>query len=263
MPILLLLLIISLLLSACQTSPILPDPASSASTHSASALIWADDDSAVVFSQAVAADNNLQQLFIADFENPQQTLGAAYAHQLQSLHFMKKRAYVLRHSKSKQGRHFFDKINMKGHELTIMEIQPLLKACETQALNPMQMLPSLNGRYLAFIHTPACGFIQIDFIKARNLTTVKTETLETDHHLTALWTTAGLVLADPTEQLAWRFSHQQATSEIDYPTCLTPASNSTALSSHGERAFLDPQGSLQVEVIDPATNQNNCLSPTQ
>ena len=246
------------LLSACQQNPPKPDidapPAitEAAKLHLIGKIIWAEDDAAIAFHLQEAEG---YQLYIEGMEDEgkRQALGKPSPHKPLAWYFMRKQGYVLRKSQDDKGRFYFDRIDLQGNEITVLELQPTVLNCPQPVLEP-NILPSSNGRYLAFSYYSDCDTLQLDFLRARSLASTANYSLNVQAS-SLHWQEKDLIITDAEEQMAWRAQRRVAPEAVAYPSCVLPETSSSYQSSQGEIAILDATGALSFSSAEPWCEQ--------
>jgi len=239
---LLFLVLSSLLLSACsitQTKIVLPPE------HA----VWSNDDTEIAVVQAITDPTNPErhqfQIFVRKpdgSDNRQVT--EVRSEQIRQLYYVKDPGYVIAESILANERSRFDRINLEGNEITVMETRlGPTQICPKQsgALPLIQngVLPSPDGQILAQLFNRTCGEIEINFLQAKDLLAVDGYSLKIDAPAQATWHPQGhLVITLNDGQTAWQLNVEQAPSPTDYPSCLYPATTSSNIAADGRRVIL-------------------------
>ena len=242
------------LISACQQNPSRPndkpptEQPNSTEIETIGKIVWSDDDTAVAFH---LKEPEAYQLYIEELngDGARQALGKPSPYQPLAWYFMKKQAYVLRKSQDKNGRLYFDRIDLKGHEIMVLEFQTPDLDCANTPLAPA-ILPSNNGRYLVFSYYSDCDTLQLDFLRAKSLASVANYSLNA--HATSLhWQDKNLIISDSHRQQAWQASRKLSPQVIDYQACVLPATSSGTQSAQDEIAFLGEDAQLNFSTAMP------------
>ncbi len=236
------LVLSSLFLSACTTSPLKTDlPPEQA--------VWSSDGNEVAVVQALIDPNEptrqQYQIFVRrpDGSDNRQVTGVR-TEQIRQLYYMKSPDYVIAESLLEGGLSRFDKITLDGHEITVMETrQNTAQLCPDHIgvlpLVQHGVLPSPDGKILAHLYNRACGHIVIEFLQAHSLLTKDGFTLNISAPAQATWHPQGyLIIALNDGKTAWRVGIEQAPMPTEYPRCLYPTTTSSNLSADGRRVSL-------------------------
>ena len=245
------------IVSACTTTA----PREWSTQEQLERVVWADDNSdlAVVSSSfetrasgnlfgAATEQRNVQhQIWLQNADGSQRrALTQKRPNQNQQLFYMKQSGYLVVDSVSPEGVRRFDKIDLEGNELPIVEEQMVYQPCsdlespEQAHQVAHQIIPSPDGSLLVEVYSPECGQATIEFLYANNLSFIDGQTFSIDEPMTVMWHPFGYVIFTSNDlDKAWKVAPHAPPVPIQPPSCLTPLTTSSAVSLDGKLAYIE------------------------
>jgi len=156
--------------------------------------------------------------------------------------YMKPSGYLVVESLSENGTRRFDKVDLEGHWLPIVEeqqpYQPCPKEAPTAAQVDHQIIPSPNGEQLIEVYSSQCGQSTIEFLYANNLSFIDSQNFNIDKPMKVMWHPNGTVIMVSKDlDKAWQFAAQTPPLPIKPPRCFSPVTNSSNISSEGQLVY--------------------------
>lgn len=221
-------------------------------------IVWADDDSEVAMvilhfeeSQPDWLDTTTEkryfkhQLFRQKINSEERTaLTELRDHRLGHVFFMKSANYLITESILPGGARRFDKIDMQGHEILIVETpdeahRPCQSATQKFTLTPT-VLPAPDGQQLAYVYSPECNKATIEFLEIEHLTVLDNQTFNIDEPMHVTWHRDGYVIFSTVQRdKAWQVKVQEPPLPILPPRCLSPVTTSSSVSAEGHLIYLN------------------------
>lgn len=245
------LALVSVLLSACGSSALRPD---SNPVHQLA--VWSADGAGIAVAEPGPNDNT-HRIVLYDAEGKNRTpLTEQRPYRASRLYYLKDSDYLVVESLIGEQSVKFDRINLDGHEITIIETRkPAQSLCESSGVTvPTSVLPSPDGKLLAYIYSPACNEVTVEFLRARNLQTTDSQNLSLEQSVTPTWHPGGyLILAASDGKTAWQLTPNQEIASTLYPRCLSPQTRSAAINQDGRLVeFRDGQVQISDAGSQPA-----------
>lgn len=235
-------------------------------------VVWADDSSevAVVVSHLeekisgwlnkTTEKRNLNyQVFVQEINgNEKRPITELRDTPVGQIFFMKRAGYLVIESLLKDGGQSFDKMDMQGHEMLIVEtskeVCPVQKAAAGSKPFPAvyhTVIPSPDGKQLAHVYSPECGKVTIDFLDADSLTVVDGQTFDIDEPTDVTWHRDGyIIFATVKLDKAWKVAVQESPVPIQPPKCLSPKTTSSSVSTGGRLVYPDETGKLAMKRVE-------------
>ena len=230
-------------------------------------VVWADDGSEL----AVIIQNQPQDQ--ADLTLPQHQIWVQHQdgsdrhtitgwrnYQAQQIFYMKQAGYLVVESLLEKGARRFDKINLDGNEILIIETpdnehQPCQQsrtANSTPAV-PLQVeqtvIPSPDGQRLAHIYSPECGKVTVEFLYANSLNIFDNQTMTIDEPMKATWHRENyIILTNYNNDKAWKVTPLTPPLPVLPPKCLSPVTTSSDISSEGQQVYFEGDTLVTKEV---------------
>jgi len=143
----------------------------------------------------------------------------------------------------------FDKIALNGNEILIIETpdtehqgcrdkEPTSPKMPKPARVQHTVIPSPDGQQLAYIYSPACGKVTVEFLHANNLSLFDSQTMDVDEPMNATWHIDGYVIL-ATNSNAWKVTALAPPEPITSPKCLSPVTTSSDVSLEGKRVSFE------------------------
>ena len=203
-------------------------------------IVWADDGSDMALVKNLLAGQ--QQIISRSISGTQQqAITYPQRRDYQHLYYMKSAGYLVAESKTPRNWLRFERINLNGDEITIIETPiPNASLCQDYPETPNayispQVIPSPNGQILAYIYSQECAIITVDFLNAKTLTTLDSQIINTRYAVKPTWHSGGyLILAIADDNSAWKLKPEQKPQVIAYPKCTQPETRSSAINKAGQ-----------------------------
>lgn len=242
----------SLFLAACGQSPTRPDAPLQAGDAKA---VWADDGSLVAVAKAGPSGNTHRILLYTPEGRLENKLTEIRPFPARNLYFMHSAGYVVIESHPGPGLAKFDRVGLDGREITIIETrQSAEQLCADSGGNASiatTVIPSPQGDTLAYVYSPVCGEVTVEFLRARDLRTQESYQLAIEHPAQATWMMNGeLVIGLADERTAWKLAPGTPPTPTDYPGCFYPNTSSSPVSLDARRVdFADEQ--IRITDVEP------------
>ncbi len=169
--------------------------------------------------------------------------------------YMKQAGYLIVESISEEDIRRFDKVDLTGNWIAIVEEKQPYRPCPTSQTNaPIpqvnhQIIPSPDGQFLIEVYSPECGKATIEFLYANNLNFIDSHTFTIDEPMQVFWQPDNQVLmTNFSHKKAWQFGIQTPPIPVFPPRCSPPLTSSSALSSQGEQAYFEGDNLLIKQV---------------
>lgn len=238
-------------------------------------VVWSDDDSklATVVLQFEAkrlgmlSDKTERRAFKHQLftQNPDGSNRKAITewrdHQNGHLYYMRQAGYFVVESILANGARRFDRINLQGNEILIIETpdfdhQPCSQSAEDNPAQPLpaqvyqNVIPSPDGRLLAHVYSPDCGQVSVEFLHANNLSFITYHTINIDEPMTALWHPENYILLVNSEKTrAWKVTIQEPPVPVAPPNCIAPVTTSSSVSMAGKMVYFDEDNQLDFKEV--------------
>lgn len=117
-----------------------------------------------------------------------------------SLHYMKHAGYILLGLVDEQQRMRYEKIDLHNGTISLIRHQSNIAQTELCPIGtPLSfvvenLLPAENGEIIAYIYSPSCFTVVVEFLQAQNLTLIKRQQLEITGVHEAVWQGEDLVI---------------------------------------------------------------------
>ena len=243
-------------------------------------IVWADDDSEVAIvilhfeeksgdwlSGTTEKRYFKHQIFTQKINDKEKfPLTELRDHQVGQVFFMKSAAYLITESILPGGARRFDKIDLKGHEILIIETPDSVhQPCQTQQNSPPvetepttpippvvyhTVIPSPDGGQLAHVYSPECGKASVEFLDAESLTVLDNQTFDIDEPMEVTWHRDGyIVFTTSKRDKAWKVKAKESPLPVLPPKCLSPVTTSSNVSAEGRLVYFDESNQLTTREI--------------
>jgi len=242
------------ILSACSSSV----PKEWTSKQQLEQAVWADDNSELAVIELTFEEKasgllatetqqrNIQhQIWLQNPDGSQKrALTQKRQHRNENLFYMKQAGYLVVDAISAEGIRRFDKIDLEGNELPIVEeqivYQPCTEANDSAHQVAHQIIPSPDGSLMVEVYSPQCGQATIEFLHANNLSFIDGQTFAIDEPMTVMWHPYGYIIFTSNDlDKAWKVAPHSAPVPIQPPGCLAPLTTSSAVSLNGRLAYIE------------------------
>ncbi len=235
-------------------------------------VVWADDSSEVAFAVLSSEPNHSQdklnnetkiatlkhQIWVQNSDGSERRALTEWRDsQPGQIFYMKQAGYLVVESLLEGGARRFDKIELSGNEILIIETpdkahQPCQQQADDSAPRVYHtVIPSPDGQQLAHIYSPECGKVTVEFLYANNLNIFDNQTMNIDEPMKATWHRDGyIILATDNNDKAWRVSPLAPPLPILPPHCLSPVTTSSAISLEGKKVYLEGE-TVRTEAVKP------------
>lgn len=229
-------------------------------------VVWADDGSEVAvvklhFEEKTEKRYFKHQIFIQKINDKEKLpLTELREHQVGQVFYMKSANYLIVESILPEKTRRFDKIDMKGHEILIIEISNEV-SCQSQQNSPTEttpppvvhhtVIPSPDGKQLAHVFSPECKKASVEFLSADDLTVIDNQTFDIDEPMEMTWHRDGyIIFSTPKRDKAWQVKAKETPLPISPPQCLSPVTTSSHVSTEGRLVYVDEKGKLATREIE-------------
>ncbi|HEC85544.1 MAG: hypothetical protein DRR08_16305 [Candidatus Parabeggiatoa sp. nov. 2] len=182
-------------------------------------------------------------------EDKRRTITEWRDYQNGQIFYMKQAGYFVVESLLGNGARRFDKIALNGNEILIIETpdtehqgcrdkEPTSPKMPKPARVQHTVIPSPDGQQLAYIYSPACGKVTVEFLHANNLSLFDSQTMDVDEPMNATWHIDGYVIL-ATNSNAWKVTALAPPEPITSPKCLSPVTTSSDVSLEGKRVSFE------------------------
>ncbi len=231
-------------------------------------VVWADDgsDVAVVvlsfeekrggLSDGTIDKRHLKhKILVQNLDGSgQRTITEWRDYQNGQIFYMKQAGYFVVESLLENGARRFDKIYGNGNEILIIETPDNEhKPCQDNepvlGMPQPTVIPSPNGQQLAYIYSPECGFVTVEFLHANNLNIFDNQTMDVDKPMKATWHPDGyVILATNNNDKAWKITPQAPRVSITPPNCISPVTTSSEVSLERKMVYFEGDKLVTKEV---------------
>ena len=230
-------------------------------------VVWADDGSEL----AVVIQNQSHDQ--TDLTTPQHQIWVQHQdgsdrhaitdwrnYQAKQIFYMKQAGYLVVESLLEKGARRFDKIDLDGNEILIIETpdsehQPCQQSRAPNSVQslPLQVeqtvIPSPDGQRLAHIYSPECGKVTVEFLYANSLNIFDNQTMTIDEAMKATWHRDGyIILTNYNNDKAWKVTPVAPPLPVLPPKCLSPVTTSSDLSLEGQKVSFEGDTLVTEEV---------------
>lgn len=222
-------------------------------------VVWASDDSEValtllsyeeksggLLSGTTDKRNFKHQLVIQKPDGSgRRTITDWLDYQSGDLFYMKPAGYLVVETLLDNDRRRFDKVELDGNWVPIVEERQPYRPCPTSANTPQaqvehRIIPSPDGQQLIEVYSPECGKVTVEFLYSNNLSFIDSQTFNIDEPMTAMWHSEGYVMLVSNDQdKAWKFAAHSPPVPIPLPRCLSSVTTSSDISSDGKLVFFE------------------------
>jgi len=222
-------------------------------------IVWADDGSEVatvvlsfeekrsgVFSRTTDKRHFKHQIVVQNIDGAPRTITDWRNYQNGQIFYMKQAGYFVVESLLPNGAKRFDKIALNGNEILIIETPDSEhKPCQNVATSKTppvdsRVIPSPDGQQLAYIYSPECGKVTVEFLHANNLNLFDNQSIEIDEPMNAKWHPEGyVILVSKSHKKAWKFTPLTPPASITPPQCFSAMTTSSDVSSEGQKVYFD------------------------
>lgn len=169
-----------------------------------------------------------------------------------AFYYMKQYGYFVIESLLENGARRFDKIDLNGNEILIIETpdREHTPCADEQPIEP-DVIPSPDGALLAHVYSQDCGQVTVEFLYANNLTTIDSQTLyDVVEPLHALWHPYNYILLTNNDLThAWQVAVQFAPTPVTPPNCFTPKTTSSDMSFDGRLVYVDENNKIMTKHV--------------
>lgn len=229
-------------------------------------VVWADDGSEVAvvklhFEKKTEKRYFKHQIFIQKINDKEKLpLTELRDHQVGQVFFMRSANYLIVESILPEKTRRFDKVDMKGHEILIIEIANEV-SCQSQQNSSTEtkpppivhhtVIPSPDGRQLAHVFSPECKKASVEFLSADDLTVIDNQTFDIDEPMEVTWHRDGyIIFSTPKRDKAWQVKVKEMPLPIPPPQCLSPVTTSSHVSTEGRLVYVDENGKLATREVE-------------
>ncbi|MCK5720676.1 MAG: hypothetical protein KAH84_12125 [Thiomargarita sp.] len=210
-------------------------------------VVWANDGSDVALVKLEnQAGEYKHQIIIKSPTNHEisNTITGWRLHQTGQLFYMKQAGYLVVESFLENGARRFDKIDLNGNEILIVET-PNNQICkdaiakENAAQVYQTVIPSPDGTQLAHIYSPQCGQATVEFLHANNLSLFDNQTIDIIAPMKAQWHPDNYLLLIGSNQ-TWKITPlMPPPTQISSPICGLPVTSSSNISAYGKEVVIN------------------------
>ena len=202
-------------------------------------VVWADDNSEVAVA-IFHPKKDLHKIIVQNVKtNEKRNITEWRDYKSGQIFYMKQAGYLIVESILASGARRFDKIDINGNEILIIETpnnknQPCGKDETAQVHHTV--IPSPNGSQLAHVYSPECGVVTIEFLYANNLNVFDTQTMNIDEPMRIKWhPDSYIILMNYNNDKAWKVTPIALPLPILPPECFEPVTTSSNTSLNGEQ----------------------------